>query len=75
MCPLTYSNLFPDKKCNWSGNSKLLMDHLKVHQEEFLNPPQFEWPENGQNKIFFTTVGKSYFYTYLDLCRYSDFII
>ncbi|XP_066250037.1 uncharacterized protein [Euwallacea similis] len=56
-CPLSYKHLFPEKNCNWRGNSKLLLEHLKVHHEEFLDPPQFEWPEKGKNKIFFTYVG------------------
>ncbi|XP_066157100.1 uncharacterized protein [Euwallacea fornicatus] len=57
-CPLSYKHLFPEKNCHWKGNSKLLLEHLKVHHEEFLDPPQFEWPEKGKNKIFFTYVGK-----------------
>ncbi|XP_050295314.1 uncharacterized protein LOC126735388 [Anthonomus grandis grandis] len=56
-CPLFYKQLFPNEFCSWNGNSNLLNDHLKTHQEFFLDPPKFEWPKEGKNLIFFTTVG------------------
>ncbi|CAG9770609.1 unnamed protein product [Ceutorhynchus assimilis] len=56
-CPLYSKQFSPNAQCLWIGNSKLMGDHLKIHRDQFFDPPQFHWPKDGENMIFFTTVG------------------
>ncbi|CAG9818757.1 unnamed protein product [Phaedon cochleariae] len=57
-CPLSYTHIFPDKNCDWSGNVKKLNEHIEdAHKDCFVSPPQFDWLDSTINSIFFTHVG------------------
>ncbi|ENN76754.1 hypothetical protein HUJ04_013251 [Dendroctonus ponderosae] len=55
-CPLASRELFQSPICRWTGTSQMVNGHLQEHTDLVLEPLQFEWPEIGQNKVFFSKV-------------------
>uniref|UniRef100_A0AAR5PZR5 RING-type E3 ubiquitin transferase n=2 Tax=Dendroctonus ponderosae TaxID=77166 RepID=A0AAR5PZR5_DENPD len=56
-CPLSSLELVQQTSCRWTGSAQMINDHIQQHSDLFLDPPMFEWPEIGQNSMFFTKIG------------------
>ncbi|XP_023015412.1 uncharacterized protein [Leptinotarsa decemlineata] len=59
ICPLSHTELFPDKGCDWTGLVNSLNNHIESSHKDYIKtPPELEWHDCSEsNHIFFTYVG------------------